>query len=289
MPQILVKNVLPQLTLLEIGLVTAEGATATLTGSYMDAGTLDTHQVDIDWGDGTPVQTVDISGGTFSITHIYADQPTAGTSSGPVTIGVRLRDDDGGLAFQTLATTVTNVNPVITDLSITPLVDENNLATLIGTYMDAGVNDTHSLQIDWGDGSAIETVTVSGGTFSVTHRYLDDALTDDDADLVIVDVTLDDGDLGTTSDSVMLIVRDVAPVVSNLQLSQSAINEGDTVTLTGDYSDVGTLDTHELRIHWNDRSRIPSFGESGGHFSGTPNFSRTTKPTGAARPNPIQG
>lgn len=279
--QVLVKNVAPHLLSLDVTSPVAEGAVATLTGTYSDAGTLDTHTLMIDWGDGSNPEVVSITGGAFSVPHVFLNQPVADSASGAVSIGVTLRDDDGGQEFQSISATVTNANPVITSLGVTPMIYENDLATLTGTYTDPGSNDTHTLEINWGDGTPAETITVSGGAFSVTHRYLDDYLTASIADEYTVSVTLRDGDTGSTTGSATLAVFDVAPVFSNLQISHTVINEGDTITLTGDYSDVGTLDTHTLRVNWNDGSLIEYFNVSGGHFSVTHKYV-DDNPTGTA-------
>lgn len=269
LPQILVHNVAPTIDSLNIDATVAEGATTLLTGTYSDPGTTDTHNLQIDWGDGTPLQTVAVSGGTFSVSHVYVDQPTPGAAAGDVTISATLLDDDGGSGTDTVTTSVTNANPVITTLSATPTVFENGTATVIGEYTDAGVNDTHTLDVDWGDGSPVQTIPVSGGTFSVTHQYLDDDPSHTGVDHPLVSVALHDGDLGSTTQTFNITVVNVAPVVSNVQVSQMTLNEGDTITVTGDYSDVGTLDTHELRIRWDDGSPIDFIPVSGGHFSAT--------------------
>jgi uncharacterized delta-60 repeat protein len=62
----------------------------TFTGSFTDAGTLDSHNVQVDWGDGTSsAAEIDPATRTFSATHAYAD---AGTQA----LSFTLTDDDGG-------------------------------------------------------------------------------------------------------------------------------------------------------------------------------------------------
>src|SRR5262249_15127732 len=52
-----------------------EGGGVTVTGSFTDPGLLDTHGVDIDWGDGTAHGKLMLLAGvqTFSASHTYAD------------------------------------------------------------------------------------------------------------------------------------------------------------------------------------------------------------------------
>ena len=90
------------------------------------------------------------------------------------TVAVLVRDSSG---FSYLATTtfqVNNVAPQLADGSGSPsiTIDGSNLATLTGEFTDPGVDDTHSLEVTWGDGS-FERFELSPGerSFSVTHPY----------------------------------------------------------------------------------------------------------------------
>ena len=75
-----------------------------LTTSFTDPGILDTHEVIVDWGDGSPVQITPVSvqgagWGAVSVAHVYAApgsyQPT-----------VTIRDDDGGASTRAAAVTI---------------------------------------------------------------------------------------------------------------------------------------------------------------------------------------
>ena len=73
----------------------SDGA-ALLSGSLTDPGVFDTHEVGVDWGDGsTPAQfAVPIQGsgwGAFSLAHTYAD-------AGSYSVSISVIDDDGGAA-----------------------------------------------------------------------------------------------------------------------------------------------------------------------------------------------
>jgi hypothetical protein len=72
-----------------------ENGVVTLSGTYSDAGTLDTHTVRIDWGEG-PLVDLAVSGGSFTFTHQYKDDNPTGTGVDPYIISVRLTDDDSG-------------------------------------------------------------------------------------------------------------------------------------------------------------------------------------------------
>jgi PKD repeat protein len=76
---------------------------ATLDVSFADPGA-DAWSASINWGDGTPTQTVSGVSRTFSVSHTYA-------ASGPYTATVTISDDDGGSSAP--ATAHVNVNYLV--------------------------------------------------------------------------------------------------------------------------------------------------------------------------------
>jgi hypothetical protein len=258
-----------------------ENGTAILSGTYSDPGPLDTHELDIDWdGDGTFDQTVAVTGGAFTVTRQFLDDNPTGTPSDTHDVHVRLRDDDGGVATASTKLTVQNVAPVMVLHPIAPIV-ENGMAELTGTYSDVGSQDTHELDIDWdGDGTFDETITVSGGSFTVSHQFLDDNPTGTASDTSNVNVRLRDDDGGENTASVELTVKNADPVVVLKPIA--TINENGTATLTGTYTDAGTLDTHELDIDWDgDGAFDQTIAVTGGVFTATRQF-LDDNPTGTS-------
>ncbi len=159
---ITVNNVAPTLAISGAASVN-EGSTYTLNLSSSDPGADTITQWTINWGNGTQI----VSGNPSSVTHVYPNGPASYTITATAT------DEDGTFAAaNTVTVAVNNVAPTIHFLTITPAVDANQPATLTGTYSDPGTSDTHQVDIDWnGDGTFDQTVTVSGGSFSVDHAY----------------------------------------------------------------------------------------------------------------------
>jgi hypothetical protein len=218
-----------------------ENGTVNLTGTYSDADGSDTHELTINWGEGSP-QLVALSAGTFDITHQYLDDNPTGTAADIYTIGVTLTDNNAGTDAGSATTTITNVAPSLDSLAATS-VDENGTVHLTGTYSDAGTQDTHELDIDWGEGSP-EIVAVSGGTFDITHQYLDDNPTGTAADVYTIDVILTDDDLGSDTGGTTTTISNVAP--HDLTMSSSSVVENagvDTTVGVFTAADVGSLDT----------------------------------------------
>jgi hypothetical protein len=161
-----VANVAPSGLTLDIGPV-VEGGTATLTGAFVDPGTSDTHQVVVTWGDGTQPVTLDLPRGARSFTTTH---PFPASGSYPLT--VVLVDDDTGRTSKLGTVVVANAAPSNVAVSLDDAdIDEGAIATLEGTFDDPGA-DRHTVTVEWGDGSAPETLAlpVDGRSFSLGHR-----------------------------------------------------------------------------------------------------------------------
>ena len=278
-----VENVPPVSESLQLDAVSVnEGGEAVVSGTFSDVGLLDTHSVVIDWGDNTPT-TLLMSGGpnpdgssfadlgngvwSFSATHRYADDNPTDTASDVYTIAVTVADDDSGATSTAAGTLVHNVAPTIEILSTSVTQDGAEVhAVLSGTYLDAGVEDTHEILIDWGvpgepaDGTT--TITTAGPNpdgvvltdlgnglwqFEAPHTYQDSDTSPDVFDVSIV-ITDDDG--GSTSDGTVVAVANVPPTIEPLELSSTTITEGQSITIQGTFMDPGLLDTHTITIDW---------------------------------------
>ena len=92
-----------------------ENGFTTVSGSFSDIGSLDTHTVMINWGNGqSSPATVNPMDRTFSAIHQYLDDSPTITTSDTYTITITLTDDDLGVdTDDSLSVTVANKNPVI--------------------------------------------------------------------------------------------------------------------------------------------------------------------------------
>ncbi|HJQ73752.1 MAG TPA: PKD domain-containing protein [Gaiellaceae bacterium] len=90
------------------------GATVSVSASFTDAGTNDTHTCTIDWGDGSPVTAGTVSesngSGTCTGSHSYT-----AAGSGPRTITVRVTDDDGATGQATVGINVSSARSLKQD------------------------------------------------------------------------------------------------------------------------------------------------------------------------------
>src|SRR5207244_2419552 len=97
------------------------------------------------------------------------------------------------------------------------------------------------------------TLNLAAGilTFSgVSHQYLDDPTGGSYA----INVTVTDNDGASGSGATSITVNNVAPANVQLSLSATTINENDPTSLSGSFSDPGTLDTHTVVINWGDQN-----------------------------------
>jgi hypothetical protein len=87
------------------------------------------------------------------------------------------------------------------------VIDEAGSASVAATFGDPGTADTHTAQIDWGDGTAAEVVSAAGLAAGFEHVYGDNGTFD-----VTVTVTDDDG--GAGSDVVQVVVGNLDPTLT---------------------------------------------------------------------------
>ena len=184
--------------------------------------------------------------------HIYAD-------NGVYTATLTVTDNDGGVDSDTLIVTVAGVGgqaPEITQLYVTENINENDMATLTGQFIDPDLFDSHAVAIDWGDG-ATETLTLTVGdrSFLAEHQYLDDEPSGTQADDYLIQVLLTDDIDGQDTASVTVTVNNLAPEIITLSTYSGGCGgctNQKEVSLFAEFTDAGTLDSHIATIDWGD-------------------------------------
>ena len=177
-----------------------------LSGEFINIDTMDTHEVTVDWGDGTlpTVFTLVAGDRDFLTLHTYLDDDPSGTASDNYTITVTIEDEDADMGTANAMITVNNLDPVIVDFASDATfgdkAEEGEAVNILANFTDVGTLDTHTAVVDWGDGSALEVVTVNQGagfgTVAGSHVYaaggiyaITVTLTDDDTGSVTADTT----------------------------------------------------------------------------------------------------
>jgi PKD repeat protein len=112
-----------------------------------------------------------------------------------------------------------NDAPIAQIDSILPaLVDEGDTVNLMASFSDPDSGDTHTAEIDWGDGTVEPgIVNESAGEVSGNHVYTDD-------DIYTVTVTVTDNNGASGGDSLAVIVNDLGPTAA--LVGDTVLDEG---------------------------------------------------------------
>ncbi|MFH1723208.1 MAG: PKD domain-containing protein [Elusimicrobiota bacterium] len=234
--------------------IAEEGSEVGISATFTDAGVLDTHTAEVDWGDGTtsPADLTQAEGsGSLTARHVYADNDVYTAK-----ITVTDNDDDSGEA--TLEVTVTNVEPTIAAGEARTVSEGAVISLAPAAFNDKGTLDTHTATIDWGDGTAVEAGAVTESPFGPpgsvagvdgsialgSHVYADNGL-------YTAEVCVTDDDNATTCGSFAVTVTNVAPTIA--AGADQTVDEAATIDLDpATFNDKGTLDTHTATVDWGD-------------------------------------
>ncbi len=221
-----------------------EGLPLYLTGDFSNVG--GAASVTIDWGDGTTTtsaELVSLDATGFTALHVYEDDDPTGSDSDDYGIVVTVTDTVGS-GSAALAVTVNNAAPTITSLSLSnETINEGGEVTVSGVFTDPGLSDQHSFEVDWGDGSPLQTISINEGerTFAASHTYAQDTV---DAP-ALISVALRDDDLGAAVSSTAVTVLNLAPTaVINVP---AGVVEGSTASLSAAVFDAGG---DPIRYEW---------------------------------------
>lgn len=192
-----------------------EGDTVTLSGAILDPAADDTFSLTIDWGDGSPPETLQLAGAAslsvehlamegqsiaFSRNHTYADDNQTGTPSDTNVISVSVVDDDGDTGTAEGRVVVTNAAPAITAVMgpVDPIRLGVGAATVGVTFTDLGTTDTHTCTFQWGDGTVAQ-VSIASGDCATSRTY-------DAAGVYAVQVEVADDDTGSVTAEYQYVV-----------------------------------------------------------------------------------
>lgn len=159
---------------------------------------------------------------------------------------------------------ITPVNdPPIVEAGPDQTINEGQIVQFSGTYTDSGqslqisyvsryfnLQDLNLVEISWnlGDGTLITD------TLTPTHTYADDGI-------YIVTLVITDEQGASGMDSLVATVANVAPDLGPLTDQSCVVGEG--ITLTAAFTDPGVLDTHIVKIDWDDGITETLYLESG--------------------------
>src|SRR5439155_12743037 len=185
------------------------------------------------------------NGNAASLATAYLGAGTSTSTScsfadnGTFTVLGRIFDKDNGSNTFSTSVVVTNANPVVTAPANQNASEGESHSFSLGTFSDAGVNDSPWLvDVNWGDGSAHTSFSngaAQGSLGSRSHTYADNGS-------YTVTVTVTDKDSGSGSAQFTVTVANVAPTAA--LSNDGPVNEGGSATISfSGQSDPSSADT----------------------------------------------
>ncbi len=204
-----------------------EGQPFSTSGSFTDAGD-DTWTATVDYGDGSGEQRLELSGKSFSLRHVYAD-------NGEYRAVIKVTDASGDSGSGALTVKVLNVAPTVEAGQDVTLKAGEEFSRQ-GTFADPGA-DMWTATVDYGDGSGAQPLALAGNSFSLGHVY-------GTPGQYTVTVTVADDDSGTGSASFVVTVVPSCPTLPGME---SPAQDLDSDGLCEDVNGNGRLDFADVR------------------------------------------
>jgi len=149
-------------------------------------------------------------------------------------------------------------NKAPTNLAVTlsrPTIAENDSVMMDGSFLDPDASDSHTLSVNWRDGSSVTTNLPPGVySFSATHQYRDDDPGASQSDSYPITVSVSD-EAGAVTGIYPITVSNTPPQLISISLS-NVIFPYDSAVLSGTISDLGALDPLRLRVSWGDSTNF---------------------------------
>ncbi len=224
--------------------VVPEGRKFELTGSFTDGGINDTHQVTIDWGDGSTPLTLTLPRGAraFSADYTYADDNPTGTSIDNYPIRVEVKDNANQTGSVTRLTPVANSAPVAqivdngsddTTIRLRAQVrDDSALDTFVYSWTIPGVTLPTTTVTNLATIEFLRSLTSVNGFAQASVTVIDDDGGADTASAIIVLGTNND-DLITVAPSTSTVGNVFVSVVTGAVTSTADFPPAETVVVMG--------------------------------------------------------
>jgi hypothetical protein len=187
-----------------LGATLNEGDIYNSSGTFTDPDA-DSWTATVDYGDGSGVQSLALSGKAFTLSHLYKDNNPLPTNT-PYTVTVTVSDgtDSGS---NTASVTVNNVAPTVGNIVITPaiaVVKINEVFTASANFTDPGILDWHTASWDWNfsnPGTLTTAGTIVPSPMLSTHGTVNDTYSYSVAGIYTLKLTVTDkdGDFGANT------------------------------------------------------------------------------------------
>ena len=272
-----------------------EGSPVFLTGQFTGGVGHGPYDVDVDWGDGTSESYSFPTADPCALPAVCVTVQKANPylHSGSYTVVVFLNDPTS-TNFKNLPLSVGNSAPSFTSFALSASeIEVGQSVTATGHFTDASTNDTHTVKIDWNDGSPLDTFVLAPGARDFTtgaHTY--SVISNYTVSVIVTDST----GLWTPATATLSVHEATQPnqAPSVVSLDVSAGPEGGNTSLALTFADADAADTHAVSVAWGDGQTTNSgtlaasettFGAS--HvYADTGNYSLVLTLTDSATPAP---
>jgi hypothetical protein len=196
-----------------------------------------------DLGSGIASAEVSTDGGATWLAHNGA---TVFNVDGSYVVLYRVLDKAGNQATGQTPVQVVTV-PVVT-APANQAVPEGAAASIdLGSFTDRNLDSPWTVTTDWGDGSlpTKRTAANAGAIGSYQHAFADNGT-------YTVTVKVSDRAGSASGTSFKVDVSNAAPVLGTINAVVPASPSGKTTTVSANFTDSGTVDSHSARIDWGD-------------------------------------
>ncbi|WP_169978583.1 PKD domain-containing protein [Tautonia rosea] len=171
--------------------------------------------------------------------------------SGDVRLTVRVEDPLGAFDEAEQVIVVSNAPPSVTIAADQDAIEGTDVSFSLGAFDDPSPQDRWSVEVDWGDGSPVETFDLDrpGRLPDRSHRYLQDGQYE-------ITVRVNDGSNEAVA-TARVLVRNAPPRLRQIVIPDRA-TQGSPIELTAEFSDPGPLDPLTVEIDWGTGSPIRS-------------------------------
>ncbi|WP_349359628.1 Ig-like domain-containing protein [Stappia sp.] len=229
------------------GTVSEDGPTLTVAADFTDVDASDTHSFTVDTT-GTLGSVTNVGDGTFVYDPAGAFEHLAAGESATDTFTYTVDDGNGGTSSETVTITVTGVNDAPVALAVSGTVSEDGpTLTVAADFTDADASDTHTFTVNT-TGTLGSVTNVGDGTFVYDPAGAFEHLAAGESATDTFTYTVDDGNGGTSSETVTITVTGVNDAPVALAVSGTVSEDGPTLTVAADFTDVDASDTHTFTI-----------------------------------------
>ena len=229
------------------GSANEDGPSITVSADFTDVDASDTHTFSIDTT-GTLGSVVNNGDGTFTYDPNGQFETLAVGETATDTFTYTVDDGNGGTDTATVTITITGQNDAPVALAVSGSANEDGPSiTVSADFTDVDASDTHTFSIDT-TGTLGSVVNNGDGTFTYDPNGQFETLAVGETATDTFTYTVDDGNGGTDTATVTITItgQNDAPVA--LAVSGSANEDGPSITVSADFTDVDASDTHTFSI-----------------------------------------